>query len=211
MPRRDPRFVATDVIRVFEKNLDLANKRLVIAWFFSLIPVEEPKVDALQILLDFFSLIPIAGRFADLFQISLATAQAAKDIAELFGFEFEEEEVELARLRFELETLTEEFRKQREELRLTRLELDREREQANALRATIELLEDEIRDLSAQPPSIPANVRDIVVELVPRWQVVSSDLTTNRSRVGNILFLTYREQGRIDLLMGRLSNASTSP
>ena len=53
------------------------------------------------------------------------------------------------------------FRNQREELRLLRLELDRESEQANALRATIELLEDEIRRLEASipPPTDPTLLR----------------------------------------------------
>lgn len=154
MPRRDPRFNGLDIIRMFEKNLQFNDKRIVIAWFFSLIPVKEPKVDALQLLLDLLSLVPVAGRFSDLFQISVATAQAAKDIADLFGFEFEDIEIELARLRSELESATEEFRRQREEIRLLQIEADQQRERANALLATIELLQDEINTLETEalPP-----------------------------------------------------------
>lgn len=200
MARRNPRFVGTDVIRLFETNLSLADKRLVVAWFFSLIPIKEPKVDALQLLLDFFSLIPIAGRAADLFQISLATAQAAKDVAEIFGFEFEEEEVELSKLRQELQDITQEFRKQREELRLLRLELDEAREQSNALRATIELLEDEIRDLISRPPTgnfdaeldrilVSADNIDVLVSpsLGPSgWPFIENALDNIRGRVSEI-------------------------
>lgn len=164
MARQIRRYLATDVIRIFESNLPLADKRLVVAWFFSLIPIKEPGVDALQILLDFFSLIPIAGRFSDLFQISVATAQAAKDIAEIFGFEFEEEDVELARLLSELQDLTKAFTTQREELRLLRIDLDNERERAAALLGTIELLEDEIRRLESLPPEKinPTRLRDAI-------------------------------------------------
>lgn len=189
MARFDPRFTGVDAIRIFEKNLTLADKRLVIAFFFSLIPVKEPKVDALQILLDFLSLIPIAGRFADLFQISVATAQAAKDIAELFGFEFEEEDVELERLRFELQTLTEEFRLQREDLRLALIEADRQRERANALLGTVELLEDEIRRLEAsRPPEIDPNllrsaIRGYFSEVDRLFRPTGNELVQQRNQV----------------------------
>ena len=164
MPRLDPRFNALDVIRLFENNLRIADKRLVIAWFFSLIPVEEQEVDVVQVILDLLSVIPVAGRFADLFSISIATAQAAKDIAELFEFSFEEEEVELAKLRTELQDLRDDFRLQRDELLRTQVALDQERERANALLATIELLEDEIRRLEAQTPIMrpPDGLRDAI-------------------------------------------------
>ncbi len=200
MARRDPRFNGIDVVRLFESNLTLADKRLVIAWFFSLIPIKEPKVDALQLLLDFLSLIPVAGRFADLFQISVATAQAAKDIADIFGFEFEEEDVELERLRFELQSLTEEFRKQREELRLTRIELDRQTERANALLATIELLEDEIRRLeqSRPPPADPNLLRSAIrayfIEVDRLFRPTRNELVTERNLVLDAFRSTFGEE-----------------
>lgn len=149
MARRDRRFNALDVIRMVENNLTVADKRLVFAWFFSTIPIKEPKVDVLNILLDLLSVIPVAGSFAALFQISLATAQVAVDIAELFQFEFEEQDVELARVMFELESLRTDFTEQREELVRCQIELDQARERANALLATQELLEEENRRLVA--------------------------------------------------------------
>lgn len=158
MPRLDPRFNAFDVIRFFEENLPLNQKRLVIAWFFSLIPIKEPKVDVLQLILDLVALVPVAGTASRLFQISLATAQAAKDIAEIIGLDFEEEEVELAKLKFELETLEKEFKIQREELLRCQVSLDEEKERANALLGTIELLEDEIRDLIRQVQRLPGQL-----------------------------------------------------
>lgn len=189
MPRADPRFTGLDVIRMFENNLTLPNKRLVVAWFFSLIPVKEPGVDSLQILLDFLSVLPVAGQIGGIFRISLATAQAAKDIAELFGFEFEEQEVELERLRFELQSLTEAFTAQREELRLTQIDLDNANEQANALRATIELLQDELRELEASPPGqldfTPLNlaIREYFIEVSRLFRPSGDELFDERQGI----------------------------
>lgn len=150
MARGDPRFNAFDVLRIVENNLTVADKRLVFAWFFSTIPIKEPKVDVLNILLDLLSAIPVAGTFAALFQVSIATAQVAVDIAELFQFEFEEQDVELARIKFELDSLRKEFDEQRQELLRCQLDLDNERERSAALLATQSLLEEEIRQLIRQ-------------------------------------------------------------
>ena len=195
MPRRNRDYTSLDVIRIFEKNLTLGHKRVVLSWFFSLIPIKEPRVDALQIILDFLSILPVVGRFADLFQISVATAQAAKDIAELFQFEFEEEEVELAQLRLELQTLREEFKNTREELLRCQIDYDNERERSSALLGTIELLEDEIRQLSApEPPPPPEFLAQ--VELISSWIDIAQD---NASRLP-----PHRHKGTTLLALGRI-------
>lgn len=180
VPRRDPRFNGFDHIRLFENNLGFNDKRLVVAWFLSMIPLKEPKVDVLQLILDLAALIPVAGTAAKIFEISLETAQIIKDIAEIIGLEFEEEDVELARLKFELETLEEEFRAQRQELLETQLELDREREQGHALRGTIELLEDENRRLALQVQGLQAarlpRIRDLALSILGHADRISSQV-----------------------------------
>lgn len=158
MPRLDRRYNGFDVIRIFDKNLDINSKRLVIAYFFSTLPLKEPKVDVLQFILDIAGLIPVAGTAAKVFELSIATAQVIKDIAELFGLEFEDLEVELARVKKELETVEEELRRRLDELNEVKLSLDNSEEQAGALRATIELLEDENRALSLQVSRLPARI-----------------------------------------------------
>lgn len=165
MARQDRRFNGIDVIRIFEENLSINDKRLVIAWFFSQIPVKEPKVDVLQLILDLVGLIPVAGSAAALFQISIATAQAVKDIAEIFGFSFEEEEVELARLKFELKSAEDAFKKAREEVVALQLSLDASREQTAALRGTIELLEDELRMIETGTALSPAQTTNLMTKL----------------------------------------------
>lgn len=161
MPRLDRRLNGLDVIRFVENNLRTADKRLVFAWFYALIPVKEPKVDALQLLLDLLGVIPVVGSVSNVFQVSIATAQVAKDIADLFGFEFEEEEVELARLRMELQSLTEEFRLQRDLLLRTQVDLDNANERIAALLATQELLEDEVETTIVKPGNLEQLKRDI--------------------------------------------------
>lgn len=159
MPRLDRRFNGFDFLRLFEHNLDINSKRLVIAYFFSTLPLKEPKVDVLQFILDVAGLIPVAGTAAKVFELSLATAQVIKDIAELFGLEFEDLEIELARVKKELETAEEEVRRQRDEIVELQLETDRLNERISALLATQELLEDENRDLVQQVSAVPGQFR----------------------------------------------------
>lgn len=172
MPRQDPRFNGIDVIRLVENNLGPADKRLVFAWFFSLIPIKEPKVDVINLLLNLVSVIPVAGTFASIFQVTLATAQVAVDIAELFQFEFEEEDVELARTKLELASLREEFDDQRQELLRCQIALDNANERAEALLATQGLLEDELRDIKQEEAS---NVR-VILDAVGTIRRFASDI-----------------------------------
>lgn len=145
MARRDPRYTGLDVIRIFENNLSIADKRLTIAWFFSLIPVKEPKIDAISLILDLLSLVPIAGTIGRIFQISIATAQAAADIAQLFRFELEEEEVELGRLRLENRELVQEVDRLQNSNRRLLTELEQAEERIQALLTTQSLLEEELQ------------------------------------------------------------------
>ena len=164
MARRDPRFTGIDLIRMFENNLGVADKRLVVAFFYSTIPVKEPKVDALRLLLDLLALVPVAGTVGAIFSITLQTAQVAADIADLFGFEFEEEEVELARVKLELMNLREDFRMQRNELLRLQVLLDQANERIAALLATQELLEADVQvDVRDDVEEILQNVDFLVV------------------------------------------------
>lgn len=159
MARLDRRWTGFDVIRIFDQNLDINSKRLVIAYFFSTLPLKEPKVDVLQFILDVAGLIPVAGTAGKIFELSIATAQVIKEVAELFGLEFEDLEVELAQLKLELETVEEELKRRLDELNEVRIQLDNSEEQNAALRGTIELLEDEIRDLVQQVQAVPGELR----------------------------------------------------
>lgn len=150
MARLDRRYDSIDVIRIFENNLSLGQKRVVIAFFFSLIPIKEPKIDAVGLLLDLLSLVPIAGTFGAIFQIGVATAQAARDIAELFDFELEDVEKELAEALFALKTCESAFKALTEEKRACIVNLDQANERINALLATISLLEEELRDATQE-------------------------------------------------------------
>ena len=185
MPRADPRYNGFDVIRIFENNLTLADKRLVVAWFFSMIPIKEPKVDVLQLIIDLAAIIPFAGTAAKIFDISLQTAQVIKDISEIIGIVFEEEEVELARLKFELESAEEAFKKTREELLRCQIDLDNAREQGNALRSTIELLEDELRMLESGTTTL----------MVENFNQIITALESIRSSADNIDSLSGPTQG----------------
>lgn len=208
MPRIDRRFIATDVLRIFEENLDLPNKRLVVAWFFSLIPRKEPKVDVIQVLLDIASLVPVVGTFSRLFSISLATAQAAKDIAELLGLLAEEEDIELAQCLLENELFKTEIGKLIEERREFFRTIDQQQERINALLATIELLEDELR----QPPPIqplPPALSNDILEADRIFQVIRNDLVANRPRIGTILFRSFRELPTLSVVMRRLRDAAS--
>lgn len=150
MPRRDPSYNAFDVLRIVENNLTVAETRLVFAWFYSTIPIKEPKVDVVGILLALASAVPVVGSLTRLFQIGVSTAQVAVDIADLFEFGFDEEEVELAKALSDLRLLREEFEDQRQDLQALQQSFDNLELQADALRATLALVEQENAELAAQ-------------------------------------------------------------
>lgn len=172
MPRTDPRFRGEDLLRLFENNLQINEKRFIIAWFFALIPVKEPKVDTLGILLNLLSLIPVTGTFARIFEISIQTAQAAAEIAELFQFEPEEEEVEIAKLQLELESLEQAFRELREEERRLLDVIDDQRELLDAFRATERLLRETIARIDADRTRILQAVSFHIGRLSTQRQIV---------------------------------------
>jgi len=176
MPRLDRRYNGIDVIRIFNNNLDINSKRLVIAWFFSTLPLKEPKVDVLQFILDLVGLIPIAGTAGKIFEISRTTAQVIKDIADLFGLEFEDVEIELAKVKKELETAEEEIRRQRNEIVELQLEVDRLNERIQALLATQELLEDELRQMQDMPERVLAQFRGDIAFIRARAERILREL-----------------------------------
>lgn len=203
MPRFDRRFTALDVIRMVENNLNTANKRLVFAWFFSTIPIKEPKVDVVGILLDLVGVIPVAGSFASLFQISLATAQVAVDIAELFKFEFKEEDLEVAALRFELESLRADFAEQRQQLLACQTDLDIATERIGGLLATQQLLEEDIEQLLAQIRQMQESEEEeegLIGRLAERIRRSAEQIRVNARELQPNRFAVFIDNGALSII-----------
>lgn len=86
MPRRDASFTSADVLRLWDRNLSLVEQRVVIGFFWSLIPGVSTEKKVLEILVSIAGVIPGLGQIVRIFETISDVSALVADVADIFGF-----------------------------------------------------------------------------------------------------------------------------
>ena len=86
MPRNDATFSSRDVIRFFSQNLSPVEQRVVIGFFWSLIPGVSTEKKILGVLVDIAGIVPGLSEVVKFFLLIQELTGIIADLAELFGF-----------------------------------------------------------------------------------------------------------------------------